>query len=346
MTGAQYRLSSPPPRGLHANAMPASFGDPGLETASCREHAALFDYSFLLRLVVRGPGALAGVSALCGRDFRSLPVGRIRYALTTDAEGWLVSDLTVWRTGADSLELMSGRAEDARSIPETLATYDAAVSDVSDDTAVLAVQGPGTGKVLAGLSGGASVSAISSFGFLDAAISGVPCTVARLGFTGLDGVEIVCPAGRAQGLWDVLARSAEPAGFEAADRLRLSAGLALFTQEFAPPVSAADAGLSRFRPDGNTPADRRPARVVRLCFSARPAASSARRGDVDVASLTWREGAPFPPAPETIAITSVAPNGSPAMVIGMGYARPASLRDRLYDPMGNFEALRVIGADL
>lgn len=323
--------------------MPASFGDPGREVASCREHAALFDYSFLLRLVVRGPDALAAVAALCGRDFSSLPVGRIRYALTADAEGWLISDLTVWRTGADSLELMSGRAEDARSIPGALAPYDVAVSDVSDDTAVLAVQGPGTAAVLAGLNGGAVVSAVPSFGFLDAALERVPCTLARLGFTGLDGVEILCPAGRAQPLWDVLARAAQPAGFEAADRLRLSAGLALFTREFRPPVSAADAGLSRFRPEGNAPADRRPARVVRLCFSARPRAPSARSGAVDPASLSWREGAPFPPAPGTVAITSVAPNGSPENVIGMGYARPAGPRDRLVDAMGNFEALRVFG---
>jgi aminomethyltransferase len=298
--------------------MPESFGDPAAEARACLSAAALFDYSFLVRLRAAAPGAAEALSRACGRDLSAMAVGAIRYALATDADGYLRSDLTVWRTGPESFELMSGRGEDAGDCAR-LPGLGGSCADLSDDTAVLAVQGPASLSLLRQACDDPAFAAPARFRFADASILGAPCRVARLGFTGLEGVEIVCPAEAAQSLWDGLAeRGGRPAGFQAADRLRLAAGLALFSKEFAPPVSAADAGLARFRPAGGKSQDRRPARVRRVSAVARVEAVADPSPD-GLAALAYRRGDPFPPEPGTIVVTSanVAPAGN--TVLAMGY---------------------------
>jgi len=167
-----------------------------------------------------------------------------------------------------------------------------------------------------------AAGAIVKDGLAKVVLLGEPATLqaraAELGAS-LEGVEIVCPAEAAQSIWDGIAeRGGRPAGFQAADRLRLAAGLALFSKEFAPPVSAADAGLARFRPAGDKPQDRRPARVRRVNAVARAEAVADPSCD-GLAALAYRRGDPFPPEPGTIAVTSA--NVAPAekTVLAMGY---------------------------
>ena len=137
-----YQIPDPLPRGLTADAMPMDFVSAKTEAMSCQETAGLFDYSFLLRLLIRGSGAIRGISEICGRDFSDLSIGGIRYGLITDPDGWLVSDLTVWRSNLDELEIMSGRVEGVCFIKGALAGHDVKIVDLSRQTAVLALQGP------------------------------------------------------------------------------------------------------------------------------------------------------------------------------------------------------------
>lgn len=340
MEAAEYRLSVPLPRGLTADAMPNDFGAPADEAAACRQTAALFDYSFLLRLRIEGARALEAVSVLCGRDFSTLPVGSIRYALHADAGGWLVSDLTVWRTSAKTFEIMSGRAADVPEFIAALAPYDVKTFDLSDQTAVFAVQGPQTTTVLAAVADAGGIGGIPFFGFRDMHLFGAVCRVGRLGFTGLDGVEILCAPEDAPRLWHLLTAQVRPAGFAAADQLRLSAGLALFSNEFRPPVSAADIGLRRVRPDGTHTADKAPARVSRVCFRAQSGHQNNSAPEA-LAGIEWTPDMAFPPVLGALAVTSLAREPLSDAVIGMGYVARAQNGGTVTEPSGILTDVRI-----
>ena len=336
----EYQVPVPLRRGLTGDAMPADFGSPADEVDACRDSAALFDYSFLLRLRVDGPDAVGAVSSLCGRDFSTLAVGSIKYALATDDEGWLVSDLTVWRTGRETLEIMSGRAEDVPAMIAALASWEVDVVDLSDQTAALALQGPATDEILLSLVNDMTISDIPFFGFRDLHLFGAVCRIGRIGFTGLDGVEILCAAEDAAKLWHLLSSHARPAGFAAADYLRLKGGLPLFTKEFVPPVNAADVGLKRVRMQGDLPADHNPARVHRVSFSARASSGfTGRHGDYS--AVEWSPGRPFPPEPGTLAVTSISPSPLSDDLIGMGYVNHAQDDTPLTVPSRTLEDIRV-----
>jgi len=328
MTARSHVVPHPLPRGLQKGAMPSDYGDVGCEVDACFQRTALFDYSFLLRWTVSGSRAISSVSTLCGRDFSDMPIGAIRYALTTDDAGWLQSDLTIWRTGRHSLEIMSGLATDVNLISDAIHKHDAVLTDMSDTTAVFALQGPLTGDILDTLHPDVPISTIRKFWFADTHLASIPCRVGRLGFTGLDGVEIVCEANKAQQLWDVVAALSQPAGFTAADQIRIQAGLPLFSQDFVPGVSASEVGLSHVRPMGKHSADLMDPRVRRVSFTA-----TLR----DEAHFPQPIGiAPFPPKDGTIFVTSIQRVVGHTHVLGMGYIRFDQDLDSFADPLGVF----------
>ena len=335
MPGDTYRdFRLPLPRGLTPNAMVSDFGDPEQEIDACNNSAALFDFSFILRMFVCGPDANQAVSAFCGRDFSDLREGAIRYALHADADGYLLSDLTVWRIGSQEFEVMSGRTADFVDLSNSIASLNAGVIDLSGDTAIFAVQGPGSDKALIGMGCHTGIENISYFNFHDIFLLEQTCRIGRLGFTGLPGLEILCPRKSASSLWQSLSANIKPAGMIAADRIRLKAGLALFTQEFMPKVTAADAGLSRFRPDGDTAGDLMAARACRVSFSAEVMGS--------IESVCWSGTQTFPPDPGTLAVTSAMTIMGGKSVLGMGYLAANDYRPEYIEPTGALNKIVII----
>lgn len=333
MPNSRYRIANPLPKGLTPDAMPGDFGCVTAEVEACRSAAALFDYSFLLRFCVQGPDALPRVARLCGRELSDMTLGSIRYGLTADAEGWLLSDLTVWRTGPQQLEIMSGCTADGGLIADAFEGSGAAVVDRTAETAVFAIQGPETEKVMDRVTEGVEVRSLGRFRYCDTVVAGVPSCVGRLGFTGLEGVEILCPAEQAQKLWDGLAEVAQPAGFAAADEVRLKAGLPLFTQEFGPQVTAREAGLGRFRPAGQGRLENMTPRVTRVSFEATvvlpesPAAPAAAQ--------------PWPPGPGEIVVTSLRQLNGGSAALGMGYVPFGEVSNSPHEPAGRFSAIKI-----
>src|SRR5260370_39182382 len=92
------------------NAVHGDYGDPEVEGYACRTGCALFDYSFIGRARLAGPGALDGVGELTRRPLTCLRPGRIRYALREDSNGHPLSDLTVSRHGAAVYEVLGARS--------------------------------------------------------------------------------------------------------------------------------------------------------------------------------------------------------------------------------------------
>ena len=102
--------------GFDIRALRADYGDGRAEAMSCRSAAALFDFSFMSRIRIEGPGANELIATLTPRRIDDLTPGRIRYALRVAADGRVVGDLTIWRLDAESFEIFSGSSECARAL--------------------------------------------------------------------------------------------------------------------------------------------------------------------------------------------------------------------------------------
>lgn len=306
-------------------------GDPFAEARACRQRCALFDFSFVARASVRGPGALALLGRLTRRSMSGLAPGQIRYAVRTDADGALVSDLTVWKHHDGSYEIMSGRHADLDDLA-CAGDAETVVQDLTAETAIFALQGPDTLAALVGLTDRDAVARLAYFSHVRTRILDLPCLIGRLGYTGEAGVEIILPRAHAPDVWQALAERARPAGFAAADILRIEAGFVLFANEFRLPVRPAEAGLARF-----AGTDDEATQIRLVCFEAR---TSER-------PILWRPG-PEPKRPRaraTLVATSACWSPLAQGTLGLGYAFGADLEDAttLSDPTGRFQEITVTG---
>jgi aminomethyltransferase len=303
------------------------FGDPAAEAKACRSGCALFDFSFVECAQVCGRTAQQALESFAGRSLLELPVGKIRYALRVDGSGHALADLTIWRTAADTFEVMSGRREDIAELA-ALAASGVAVTALPD-RATFAVQGPAALETLGRLAKIDAVAALPYFGFTDASLDGTACKIGRLGYTGEAGFEIICAKNTAAGLWQALARYARPAGFVALDMLRIEAGFILFSNEFCLPVTPAEAGLGRFY-QGNP---LRPPRIALVAFTA----------DADRLNWPWQPAAPpvRPSRAGEIAVTSACNSIVARRILGLGYVLAGQKADAaLRDPSGIFRNIR------
>lgn len=230
--------------------MPIQYKGIAAEHQAVRERVGLFDVSHMGELHVTGPGALAAVDALITNDLSKAENGQAVYTCCCNAAGTVLDDLIVYRRGAEDVLVVcnaSNRAKISAHFREALAGK-AEFHDESDETALIAVQGPRALELLklAGVS--IDVAQLKSFRFADASVADVKVTLARTGYTGEDGVELFCKnAGAARifgSLLDVgAALGAEPIGLGARDTLRLEARLSLYGNEIDETTNPIEAGL-------------------------------------------------------------------------------------------------------
>jgi aminomethyltransferase len=219
--------------------MPVQYEGVIPEHRAVRSDAGVFDVSHMGELEVEGPRALELLQSLLSSDVAKVEPGHARYTLLTNERGGIVDDLIAYRLDAFRWLLVvnaSNRETDYAWLKEhEISGSD--VRDVSDEYALLAVQGP---------------NAIAKLGlepapwntFAEETIDGIQCMVNRTGYTGEDGCEILCMAEDAPQLWDaVVARGVTPCGLGARDTLRLEACLALHGNDISPETDAISAGL-------------------------------------------------------------------------------------------------------
>lgn len=316
----------------------AHYGDPEGEALSCREDAALFDFSFMSRGIVRGPRACDVLACLTSRRLTDMDTGAIRYCVREAEDGHLLADLTVWRTDAETFEVMSGRPDDIEYLVTLAVEQGQVAQDVSVESSIFAVQGPGSLNVLKPLLSLRDASRLASLNYyrtLELNLAGTPVRIGRLGYTGERGFEVVLSVQAADRIWSALAEYARPAGFAAADMLRIEAGFVLFANEFMVPVSAREAGLGDFGVSEFAPANLSH-HLELIAFRAE----------------TMRDVAMFQP-PATIrrpskagelAVTSACLSTQAKGVLGLGYV----VRERdnsscpLHDPTGQFFNIRRV----
>jgi aminomethyltransferase len=219
--------------------MPVQYDGVIQEHRAVRTDAGVFDVSHMGEIEVEGPRALELLQSLLSSDMPKVEPGRARYTLLTNERGGIVDDLIAYRLDEFRWLLVvnaSNREADVAWIKEReISGSD--VRDVSDEYALLAVQGPRAIEKL-----GLPKAAWNTFA--EEEIDGVQTMVNRTGYTGEDGCEILCMAEDAAQLWDaVLGRGVKPCGLGARDTLRLEACLALHGNDITSDTDAISAGL-------------------------------------------------------------------------------------------------------
>jgi aminomethyltransferase len=220
------------------------------EHRATREAVGVFDVCHMGELHLRGPGALAAVQWLVTNDAARLRDGRAMYAVACHPSGGIVDDLIVYRVTAEHFLIIVNASNIAKDYQHFLAHAGSScqLEDASSRTGLIAFQGPKAETALAGLTD-APLGELPSFAFVtDVAVAGRPAWIARTGYTGEDGFEIVCAVDDALPVWDALLAAAAavgggPVGLGARDTLRLEARLPLYGNDLDDSTSPFEAGL-------------------------------------------------------------------------------------------------------
>jgi aminomethyltransferase len=219
--------------------MPVQYEGVIAEHRAVRSDAGVFDVSHMGELEVEGPRARDLLQSTLSNDIDRLEPGQAQYTLLTNEDGGIIDDLIVYRVGEHSFLVVVNASNRANAyawlIEHEIPGSD--VRDVSDDYALLAIQGSRAIERL-------GLPPAKPFTFAESAIDGVEVMVNRTGYTGEDGCELLCMSEDAVRLWDaVLERGAVPCGLGARDTLRLEVCYPLHGNDIGPNTDAISAGL-------------------------------------------------------------------------------------------------------
>ncbi|MDQ5821207.1 MAG: glycine cleavage system aminomethyltransferase GcvT [Actinomycetota bacterium] len=219
--------------------MPVQYEGVIQEHRAVRTKAGVFDVSHMGELEVEGPRAHELLQSLLSNDLDRIDVGGAQYTLLTNEPGGILDDLIVYKL-EECRYLLIVNASNAEGDYEWLKNREhrgSDVRDVSEEYALLAVQGPRAIKLL-------GLPPAKQFTFSMGEIDGVEVMVNRTGYTGEDGCELMAMADDAVALWDaVVARGVVPCGLGARDTLRLEVCFPLHGNDITPDTDAISAGL-------------------------------------------------------------------------------------------------------
>jgi aminomethyltransferase len=232
--------------------MPLRYGSEIAEHRAVRGAAGLFDLSHMGEIAVTGPGAAAALDYALVSHLSALKPGRARYTMICAPDGGVLDDLIVYRLADTEFLVVANAANTAvvaAALDERAASHAAQVDDRTDDFALIAIQGPHAGRILAPLTG-IGLDQVRYYSGHRAVVAGREVLLARTGYTGEDGFELFTSPGDAKTVWMALMGAGEadglvPAGLAARDTLRLEAGMPLYGHELSADVTPFDAGLGR-----------------------------------------------------------------------------------------------------
>jgi aminomethyltransferase len=242
--------------------LPVQYQGVKQEHLAVRQAAGLFDVSHMGEIEISGPGARGLVNYVVTNAAGKLVDGKALYTCACNNSGTILDDLIVYRIAAERwLVVCNGAnrakmvghfkavAADSGSPHQTADEPPPEVRDATEDTALMALQGPKALEIAAlGGSDGPALADLPPFGLREAKLFDVPCIAARTGYTGEDGVELFCATAQAVTLWRGLleagqAQGIQPAGLGARDTLRLEARLSLYGNDIDETTNPLEAGL-------------------------------------------------------------------------------------------------------
>jgi len=232
--------------------LPVQYSSIREEHCAVREAAGLFDASHMGQIELEGLAAIAAADALFSRNLKDLAPGRVVYGLLCNEKGGVVDDITGYRI-AETSAFWCVNAANIEKDWSWILTHIASpigLRDASDDTGLLALQGPASAAILERV-GAPEAAALRRFRCARMEAAGCAVLVSRTGYTGADGFEIYLDRGNLPQLFEnLLAEGAPlgliPAGLGARDTLRLEAALPLYGHELDEDTSPLAAGLDRF----------------------------------------------------------------------------------------------------
>lgn len=232
--------------------MPVRYSGDAAEHNAVRTSAGLFDLSHMGEIRVTGPQAAEALDYALVANASAITVGRARYTMICNDEGGVLDDLIVYRTGEQEFLVVANAANVGVVVPalaERVKDFDATSTDVSDEYALIAVQGPNAVSILAPLTP-TDLSTVRYYAGYSAQVSGRDVLLARTGYTGEDGFELFTAPADAPAVWRALAESGAahdllPAGLACRDTLRLEAGMPLYGNELSAHLTPYHANLGR-----------------------------------------------------------------------------------------------------
>jgi aminomethyltransferase len=227
--------------------MPLAYGSQIEEHHAVRRDAGMFDVSHMCPVDIDGSGARDFLRLLLANDVAKLTPGKALYTVMLNESGGCVDDLIVYCLAPDRWRAVANAATADKDLAWMQQVRDARRFDVGiaprRDLAMIAVQGPNARAKFWQARGSARAATASLGAFFAAQVGDL--FVARTGYTGEDGFEVMLPAAQAPQLWGELAAAGvAPCGLGARDTLRLEAGMNLYGQDMDESVSPFEAGLA------------------------------------------------------------------------------------------------------
>jgi aminomethyltransferase len=224
--------------------MPVQYGGIREEHLAVRQACGVFDVSHMGEIETSGPQAQELLQRLLSNDVEKLAVGGAQYSVLCREDGGVLDDLFTYRTAPDRFLTVTNAANHDKDLAWFQAQaggFDAEVRDAHDRYAMLAVQGPGAREIVQAT---ADAPLPNRFATATRRLCGRSALVCGTGYTGEDGVEILCDPGDAAALWDDLTRrGAAPAGLAARDTLRLEVCFHLYGNDLMQERGPIEAGL-------------------------------------------------------------------------------------------------------
>ncbi|MEO0869645.1 MAG: glycine cleavage system aminomethyltransferase GcvT [Cyanobacteria bacterium J06642_11] len=223
--------------------MPVQFGGIKQEHAAVRTGVGMFDISHMGKFVLKGENVLRSLQHLVPSDLGKLAPGKAQYTVLLNPQGGIIDDLIVYDE-SDQVSLIVNAAttdKDKAWLEEHLTDVD--LQDNSQTQGLIAVQGPKAVESLQQITD-IDLSAISRYNHARGNVLGHPAFLARTGYTGEDGFEVMVATAAAAPIWQALQeQGAEPCGLGARDTLRLEAAMALYGQDINDETTPLEGGL-------------------------------------------------------------------------------------------------------
>lgn len=233
--------------------MPLQYNSIVKEHLAVRSITGLFDLSHMGELDIKGKGANELVQKLCTNDVDRLVDGQVQYTLLCNENGGIVDDILVYRHADNDYTLVVNAANIEKDLAwiEKQNDTGAEITDDSDNTTLVALQGPKSIDILNPFVPDFDVSELSFFRFTVGEVAGIQTAISRTGYTGEIGFELYVDANSAEDLWNalypaVIESGGLPVGLGARDTLRLEAGLRLYGMDMDDETTPYEAGLGRF----------------------------------------------------------------------------------------------------
>lgn len=231
--------------------MPVSYQGITIEHETVRTKVGVFDVSHMGEFLIEGPKALDLIQKVSSNDASKLTIGKAQYGCLPNETGGIVDDLIVYRIKAQTYLLVVNAAnieKDWKHISKYNTDYGALMRNISNDYALLAIQGPKAVEAMQSLSS-YDLASIKFYHFVVGDFAGIEhVIISATGYTGSGGFEIYCKNTEVQQIWDKVFEAGapygiKPIGLAARDTLRLEMGYCLYGNDIDDTTSPFEAGL-------------------------------------------------------------------------------------------------------